>query len=268
VTLVVTILGCASSGGVPRIGGGWGACDPHNPKNRRRRCSILVEQHGPGGVTRVLVDTSPDLREQLLGANVKHLDGVLYTHQHADHTHGIDDLRPLALYMRRPIDVYANRVTGDFLRETFDYCFATPLGSDYPPFLVQHFIEVGKPVVIDGAGGALRALPFRMEHGQIEAIGFRIGRFAYATDVSRMPEESIGALSDLDMLVVDALRYTPHPTHFNVAEALALIERVRPRRAVLTNLHNDLDYARLAGELPAHVEPAFDGLRLVLGTQG
>ncbi|MFC7400200.1 MBL fold metallo-hydrolase [Chelatococcus sp. GCM10030263] len=263
-TLVVTILGCGSSGGVPRVGGGWGACDPGNPKNRRRRCSILVEQHGAAGTTRVLVDTSPDLREQLLGAGVQHLDGVLYTHQHADHTHGIDDLRPLSLHMRRSIHVYANRVTDDFLRETFGYCFATPLGSDYPPFLVDHSVENGEPLVVKGAGGPLEAVPFRMQHGSIEALGFRFGRFAYATDVSAMPEESVAALLGLDLLVVDALRYRPHPTHFSVAEALDFIARVAPRRAVLTNLHNDLDYARLAAELPPHVEPAYDGLRLAV----
>jgi phosphoribosyl 1,2-cyclic phosphate phosphodiesterase len=264
VTLVITILGCGSSGGVPRVGGGWGACDPDNPKNRRRRCSILVEQHSAGGATRVLVDTSPDLREQLLGAGVEHLDGVLYTHQHADHTHGIDDLRPLSLHMRRSIHVYANRVTGDFLRETFGYCFAAPVGSDYPPFLVQHPIEAGEPLLVDGAGGPVKAVPFRMEHGSIEAFGFRFGRFAYATDVSAMPEESIAALYGLDLLIVDALRYRPHPTHFSVAEALAFIARVAPRRAVLTNLHNDLDYGRLAAELPPQVEPAYDGLRLAV----
>ncbi|MBS7703395.1 MBL fold metallo-hydrolase [Chelatococcus asaccharovorans] len=266
--MTVTVLGCGSSGGVPRVGGGmgggWGACDPDEPRNRRRRCSVLVERRGSAGVTRVLIDTSPDLREQLLSANVDHLDGVLYTHQHADHTHGIDDLRPLSLRMRRPIDVYANRATGDFLRETFGYCFATPLDSEYPPFLIEHSLEAGRATVIAGAGGPITAMPFAMQHGRLEAYGFRIGDFAYATDINHMPEASLPYVMGLDVLILDALRYTPHPTHFSVPEALALIARVTPRRAFLTNLHNDLDYAKLAGELPVSVAPAYDGLSITI----
>jgi phosphoribosyl 1,2-cyclic phosphate phosphodiesterase len=257
----VTILGCGSSGGVPRVGSGWGACDHSNSKNRRRRCSILIEQTGPGGTTTVLVDTSPDLREQLLEAQVMRLDAVLFTHEHADHIHGIDDLRPLVIHQRKRIPIFADAKTGIFLNARFGYCFTAPPGSDYPPILDEHRLTPGEPVILDGPGGPFTAVPFDMMHGSIMALGFRIGDFAYASDVSEMPAVSEAMLHGLDMLVVDALRYAPHPTHFNLADALALIERVQPKRAVLTNLHTDLDYDVLSRELPAHVVPAYDGLR-------
>jgi phosphoribosyl 1,2-cyclic phosphate phosphodiesterase len=266
-TLEVTILGCGSSGGVPRVGSGWGACDPNNPKNRRRRCSILVERRNGEATTGVLVDTSPDLREQLLDAGVRRLDAVLFTHAHADHLHGIDDLRPLVIHMRRRIPVYADHVTGELLGIRFGYCFRTPPGSEYPPILTEHRIDAGVPVTIDGPGGAVTAMPFRMEHGKDQALGFRFGGLGYASDVSAMPEESVAELSGLEVLILDALRYNPHPTHFSVAEALAFIERVAPRHAVLTNLHTDVDYDRLARELPAHIEPAYDGLRLTVAAE-
>jgi phosphoribosyl 1,2-cyclic phosphate phosphodiesterase len=261
-TLTVTILGCGSSGGVPRVGSGWGACDPAEPRNRRRRCSILVERSGLDGTTSVLVDTSPDLRDQLLDADVRRLDAVLYTHDHADHMHGIDDLRPLVIHMRRRIPAYADAATSRTLHGRFGYCFRTPPGSEYPPILDERRLEAGEPVTVDGPGGPVAALPFDMAHGSGRALGFRFGGLVYASDVSAMPDESLWALEDLDVLILDALRYTPHPTHFSVAESLALIARVRPRRAVLTNLHTDLDYARLAAEVPAGVVPAFDGMRI------
>ena len=261
-SLVVTILGCGSSGGVPRVGSGWGACDPGNPKNRRRRCSILVERPGPEGTTTVLVDTSPDAREQLLDAGVSRLDAVLFTHEHADHMHGIDDLRALVIYMRRRIPVHADEVTSQVLKSRFGYCFETPAGSPYPPILDLHRMDGASPVTVDGPGGAIAAAPFRMIHGSGDALGCHFGKLAYAPDVSRMPDESAQALQGLDVLILDALRYTPHPTHFTVAEALAFIEQVRPRRAILTNLHTDLDYDRLAAQLPAGVEPAYDGMRI------
>lgn len=263
-SLRFTILGCGSSGGVPRVGSGWGACDPAEPKNRRRRCSLLVERTGPNGVTAVLVDTSPDLREQLLEADVRRLEAVLYTHEHADHTHGIDDLRPLVIHMRRRMPVYADKATSELLRHRFGYCFETPPGSEYPPILTEHRLVERVPVTIDGPGGPVTGVPFGMEHGSIRALGFRFGDLAYASDVSAMPEDSVEHLLGLDVLILDALRHTPHPTHFSVSEALAFIERVRPRRAVLTNLHSDLDYATLARELPDGVEPAYDGMRIAL----
>ena len=263
-SLSVTILGCGSSGGVPRVGSGWGAADPSEPRNRRRRCSVLVERAGEGGTTSVLVDTSPDLRQQCLDADIRRLDAVLITHDHADHTHGIDDLRPLVIHMRRRMPVYADARTSVILNERFGYCFATPPGSDYPPIATEHRIVAGEPLSIEGAGGVVGALPFEMEHGRnYKALGFRFGDVAYASDVSAMPPDSLDRLAGLDILIVDALRYTRHPTHFSVEEALALIDRVKPARAVLTNLHSDLDYATLRRELPSGIEPAFDGMRLV-----
>ena len=261
-SLQVTILGCGTSGGVPRVGDHWGACDPANPKNRRRRCSLLVERHGAGGETGVLVDTSPDLRQQLLDAGTGWIDGVLYTHDHADHVHGIDDLRQVAFNGRRRVDVYFDEATGKLLRSRFAYCFESPAGSDYPPILRGHEIVAGEMVKIGGAGGAIEALPFRQIHGSGETLGFRFGGLAYSPDVSDFPEESLKALHDLDVWIIDALRPAPHPSHFSVEQALAWIARVKPKRAVLTHMHVDLDYATLARELPQGVEPAYDGMVL------
>jgi phosphoribosyl 1,2-cyclic phosphate phosphodiesterase len=250
---------------VPRVGSGWGAADPANPKNRRRRCSILVERTNGAGTTSVLVDASPDLREQLLDAEVRRLEALLITHDHADHTHGIDDVRPLVIHMRRRVQVYMDARTSTVLNERFGYCFRSAPGSGYPPILDEHRIEVGVPVEIGGPGGTVTALPFDMEHGPTRALGFRFDNVAYASDVSALPPESVDRLFGLDILIVDALRYTPHPTHFSVAEALSLIERVKPRRAVLTNMHSDIDYETLRRELPDGVVPAFDMMRLTSG---
>jgi phosphoribosyl 1,2-cyclic phosphate phosphodiesterase len=261
-SLKITILGCGTSGGVPRVGNHWGACDPENPKNRRRRCSLLVERAGAGGETAVLVDTSPDLRQQLLDVGVGWVDGVLYTHDHADHTHGIDDLRQVAFNGRRRVDVYYDAATGKQLRSRFSYCFEARPGSDYPPILKGTEISADERVKIGGAGGAIEALPFRQIHGAAESLGFRFGRIAYSPDVSDFPQESLKALQDLDVWIIDALRPAPHPSHFSVEQALAWIERLKPKRAVLTHMHVDLDYATLARELPRGVEPAYDGMVL------
>lgn len=260
--LAITVLGCGSSGGVPRVAMGWGACDPANPKNRRRRCSILVEREGPEGTTSVLVDTSPDLREQLIDAEVKRLDAILITHDHADHTHGLDDVRPLVIHMRRRIPLYTDERTSAVLNERFGYCFRTPPGSFYPPLVDERRLEIGSRFAVEGPGGPLEGVPFDMEHGETRALGFRFGDVAYASDVSALPKDSLDGLQGLDLLILDALRYTPHPSHFSVSDAVATIEALKPKRAVLTNLHTDLDYARLSGELPDGIVPAFDGMRL------
>jgi phosphoribosyl 1,2-cyclic phosphate phosphodiesterase len=261
-SLKFTILGCGTSGGVPRIGGKWGACDPSDPRNIRRRCSLLVEREGAEGRTMVLVDTSPDLRQQLLDAGISWLDGVLYTHDHADHTHGIDDLRQVAYNGQRRVDVYFDKATGEILRQRFDYCFVQPQGSEYPPVLNGHEIEAGVPVRIEGAGGVIEALPYRQVHGPGTTLGFRFGGLAYSPDTNGLPEESFATLEDLDVWILDALRHTPHPSHLTVEQALPLIARVKPRRAVLTHMHVDLDYATLARALPERVEPAYDGMVL------
>jgi phosphoribosyl 1,2-cyclic phosphate phosphodiesterase len=263
-TLAVTILGCGSSGGVPRPALGWGACNPDNPRNRRRRCSILVEQSNGAGTTRVLVDTSPDLREQLLDANVDWLDAVFISHEHADHTHGVDDLRGLFIRNRKRLDMYLDEPTSRVMFHRFNYCFVTPPGSQYPPIANEHRVNPGQTLAIAGAGGPLAVQAFLQDHGDINSLGFRFGGLAYSSDLVRLPDESLDALKDLDVWVVDALRYKPHPSHFSVDEALEWIERVRPKRAVLTNLHSDLDYDELAARLPAHVVPAYDGMRIEL----
>jgi phosphoribosyl 1,2-cyclic phosphate phosphodiesterase len=260
-SLRLTILGCGSSAGVPRAGQGWGACDPANPRNRRRRCSILVERVG-SDVTTVLVDTGPDLREQLIDAEVRRLDGVLMTHPHADHTNGIDDLRPLYLIARRQIDVHMDEPTSLIVRSGFSYIFRTPDGSSYPPIATDLRLTAGSPCRIDGSGGTVEAVPFDLNHGEINALGFRFGRLAYTPDVKRIPEASRPYLEGLEVWIVDALRYRPHPSHFSLEEALAEIEAMRPRRAILTNLHTDLDYETLRKRLPPHVVPAYDGMRV------
>lgn len=256
----LTLLGSGSSGGVPRLGNNWGVCDPTNPKNRRRRCAALIERVAGRGRTRLLIDTPPDLREQLLDAEIGAVDGVVYTHDHADHTHGIDDLRILAFNMRRRVDVHFDAATGAALKTRFGYCFEAPAGSSYPPILTAHDISPPEPVTINGAAGAIVAVPVPQLHGDQASLGFRIGDVAYSPDISGLAPEAEAQLRGLDLWVVDALRYIPHPSHFSVKEALEWIERLKPKRAILTHLHVDLDYAALKRELPAHVEPAYDGL--------
>lgn len=261
-TLEITILGCGSSGGVPRPALGWGACNPNNPRNRRRRCSILVRRAGDAGATQILVDTGPDLREQLLDADIVKLDGILFTHEHADHTHGVDDLRGLFIRHRRPIDAWLDEPTSRAMHARFGYCFMTPPGSGYPPILNEHRLVPGKPVTIAGDGGPVTALPFLQDHGDIPSLGFRFGNAAYSSDLNDMPPESVATLAGLDLWIVDALRHTPHPSHLSLAQALDWIGRLKPKRAVLTNLHTDLDYDALRETLPPHVEPAYDGMKI------
>lgn len=260
-TLTATILGCGSSGGVPRLsddGGNWGDCDPTNPRNRRRRCSLLLRREGPDGETRVLIDTSPDLRDQLLDANVGRLDAVVFTHAHADHVHGLDDLRQIVFNMHARLPVWADGATSDALLGRFGYAFVQPEGSSYPPILDLHTIR--GPVTISGAGGAITLDPFEVIHGSIDALGFRIGGLAYLPDVSDIPDAAWAKLGDLDCWILDALRRTPHPTHAHLDLALEWIARAAPARAVLTNMHIDLDYRAVADETPAHVTPAYDGM--------
>jgi phosphoribosyl 1,2-cyclic phosphate phosphodiesterase len=261
-SLNFTILGCGSSMGVPRVALGWGLCDPTNPKNRRRRCALLIERaQGLGKVTRALIDCTPDLREQLLDAEVDWLDGVLITHEHADHTHGIDDLRPLFVHKRRRLDIWLDEPTSRALRARFGYCFQTPPGSEYPPILTEHRLTAGQPVTIDGQGGPIEVMPVLQNHGDIASLGFRIGDVAYSADIKGLPAESLPLMTGLHVWIVDALRKSPHPSHFNLDEALAWIARIQPERAILTNLHTDMDYAELRAALPPNVEPGFDRMR-------
>ena len=263
-TLTITILGCGSSGGVPRLsdtpGGNWGACDPNNPKNRRRRCSILVTRTQGAAQTRVLIDTSPDMRAQLIDAGVGTLDAVIFTHSHADHVHGLDDLRMITFNLRARLAVWADADTSNALIDRFGYAFVQPAGSDYPPILDLH--HIGGPVTIDGAGGQITFDPIEVTHGRIDALGFRIGDVAYIPDVSDIPEPAWPQLTGLSHFIIDALRYTPHPSHSHVAQTLEWIERASPEHAILTNMHIDIDHATITRETPDNVSAAYDGMTI------
>lgn len=259
-----TFLGTGSSGGVPRVGNDWGDCDPNEPRNRRRRCCVLIdagELSKPDQCTRILIDSSPDLREQLLDQDVQHLDALVYTHDHADQSHGIDDVRALALRMRHTIPTYLDAPTAASLTSRFEYCFKGKGG--YPAILDQQpLIQVGKPFTVPGRGPDIQLTPFDQEHGRIRSLGFRIGSLTYCNDLSDLPEESLETMEGSEILIMDALRYTPHPSHANLEQALEWIERIGPREAYLTNLHVDMDYETLCRELPPHIRPAYDGLSL------
>ena len=258
----VTILGCGSSGGVPRIGGpdgrgDWGVCDPAEPRNRRRRGSILVEQ----GPTRVLVDCSPDMREQLLDARVTTLDAVFITHDHADQSHGIDDLRMIAQNTMRRVPVYAGAEALAILKQRFSYCFEAAANGAYPAILEAHAIERPyRDIVIGPPHAALAVRAFDQDHGSMISQGYRFGPVAYSSDVVNLDEAAFAALEGVECRIVDALRYRPHPTHAHVDKALEWIRRVRPNQAILTNLHIDLDYRTLMNSLPDCVVPAHDGM--------
>ena len=261
-SFTATILGCGSSAGVPRVAQGWGACDPSNPKNRRRRCALHIERTGLAGSTEIVVDLGPDIREQLLDRRAMRIDAILLTHAHADHIHGIDDVRPYTMAMGRRLGVYMDQPTADEVHGKFGYIFKTPPGSQYPPLLDDHRLTPGEAVRLDGPGGPVAAMPILFRHGDIDALGFRFGGLAYTPDVSDVPPEAEALLQDLDVWIIDALRYRRHPSHLTVEQALGWIARLKPRRAILTNLHTDLDFAKLASELPAGVEPAYDGMQI------
>lgn len=246
----ITILGCGSSGGVPRIGNEWGACDPAEPKNRRRRCSILVRE----GATTVLVDTSPDIREQLLDADVDHLDAVVWTHDHADQTHGIDELRVLAIRHRRRVVTWGDKATLGSLGAKFGYCFAQEAESWYPAILEAN--RINGPFTI----GDLDILPIEQDHGSMPSLGLRFGAVGYSNDCVALDDAAFAALAGIQVWIVDALRYRPHPTHAHLDLTLEWIARLKPARAIITNMHVDLDYQTLKRELPPGVEPAYDGM--------
>ena len=259
-----TILGCGSSPGVPRIGGHWGACDPDEPRNRRRRASLLVQRIGSEGTTTVVVDTGPDFREQMIDAGVEAADGILYTHAHADHIHGIDDLRSFVINRRALVDVWCDAATSERLHAAFGYCFETPDGSAYPPLAREHRIEPYETFAVDGPGGPIAVMPFEQQHGAIRSLGFRFGDFAYSSDVSDLDDRAEAQLQNLDVWIVDALQPREHPSHFSLAQALGWIERVGAKRAYLTHMHIPMDYATVRDGTPDHVEPSYDGLVIEL----
>jgi phosphoribosyl 1,2-cyclic phosphate phosphodiesterase len=263
---IFTILGCGSSPGVPRITGDWGACDPAHPRNRRLRAALLVEQVAEdGGRTSVVIDTGPDLREQMLAAGVRDIDAVLYTHAHADHLHGIDDLRGFVINNRRQVPIWADPLTMRRIYDGFRYCLESPPGSGYPPIVAPNVIDPAlTPLTIEGQGGALVFQPVMQAHGATHSLGFRIGDIAYCTDVSDFPPETVARLQGLDVLVIDTLQYQYHPSHLSLEQSLEWIARLAPRRAILTHMHIPLDYETVLRETPDHVEPAFDGMRFTV----
>lgn len=267
-----TILGCGSSGGVPRVGGAdgkgdWGSCDPKEPRNRRMRCSLLVERaHSVDGFARpsatsAVIDTSPDFRAQMLMAGVEHVDGVALTHDHADQTHGLDDLRAFAIRKRKRVPVWLDRATSGGVIDRFRYCFEQAPASWYPAILEELIIPAcGETFEISGPAGPIPVTPFLQEHGPVNSLGFRIGDLAYSSDVNGLPPDSFDILAGVKIWIVDALQIAPHGTHANLETTLRWIEAVKPDRAILTNLHVTMDYRTLVKSLPKGVEPAFDGL--------
>ena len=260
--LEVTVLGCGSSGGVPRADGDWGACDPENPKNQRSRCSLLVRRRGEGAEreTTLIVDTSPDLRLQTAQAGAKRLDAILLTHDHADQVHGVDDVRAFFIRQRARIACHMDAATDASMMRRFGYIFEGEGG--YPAICERRPIPShGVQWRVDGPSGAIPVVTFDQDHGGVRSVGYRFGGVAYSSDVVNLDESAFEALADLDVWIVDALRYRPHPTHAHLERTLEWIDRLKPRRAILTNLHIDLDYETLRAELPPGVEPAYDGLR-------
>jgi phosphoribosyl 1,2-cyclic phosphate phosphodiesterase len=255
-----TILGCGSSGGVPRLGGHWGNCDPNNVKNFRKRCSLLIQRFDNDNVTNVLIDTTPDMRQQLLDAKIGKLDAVIYTHEHADHLHGLDDLRMIVINMQKRLPVFASKQTKNSILERFGYAFKTPKGSPYPPILDMN--DLPETLEIQGAGGPIKFTSFDVDHGNILVSAIKVNDVLYTPDISKVRNDT--ELRDLDYWILDSLRYKPHPSHVNLEQALGLIDRYKPRKAILTNLHVDLDYLTLLNETPDNVVPAHDGLQIKL----
>ena len=255
-----TILGCGSSGGVPRLGGHWGNCDPNNVKNFRKRCSLLIQRFDNDNVTNVLIYTAPDMRQQLLDAKIGKLDAVIYTHEHADHLHGLDDLRMIVINMQKRLPVFASKQTKNSILERFGYAFKTPKGSPYPPILDMN--DLTETLEIQGAGGPIKFTSFDVDHGNILVSAIKVNDVLYTPDISTVRNDT--ELRDLDYWILDSLRYKPHPSHVNLEQALGLIDRYKPKKAILTNLHVDLDYLTLLNETPDNVVPAHDGLQIKL----
>ena len=262
--LEVTILGCGSSGGVPRADGNWGACDPADPRNRRSRCSLMVRRpsdEAPDRWTTIVADAAPEFRIQTVEAGALRLDALLMTHDHADQSHGIDDIRAFALRQRVRIDTYADEATERTLLRRFGYIFHGEGG--YPAISnLRRIPEHGTRWQVDGPSGPIPVVTFDQDHGEVRSIGYRFGNIAYSSDVLHLDPWAMEALTGLDLWIVDALRYAPHPTHAHVERSLGWIDHLQPKRAILTNLHIDLDYAELASRLPEGVEPAVDGMRI------
>jgi phosphoribosyl 1,2-cyclic phosphate phosphodiesterase len=265
------ILGCGSSGGVPRIGGvdgrgNWGDCDPAEPRNRRSRCSVVFQRaHDDGSfegeLTTLLIDTAPELRLQLTDNGIGHVDACAFTHDHADQTHGIDDLRAVAINRRQRVPVYLSAYTSPGLPKRFGYCFERPEGSFYPPILERRDLpEEGEAFTVEGPSGPLPCIPFLQHHGNVPSHGFRVGPIAYSADVNDLYPESWKVVEGTHTWIIDALQYKPHVSHLHLDKSVEFIERAGCKRGVLTNLHVVMDYRTVADATPAHVVPAYDGM--------
>lgn len=263
-TIRVTVLGCGSSGGVPRATGDWGACDRNEPRNRRSRCGIILQKWAsraagaPEQATTVLIDTPPELRDQLSKAQPSHLDAVLISHDHADQVAGFDDLRAYFIKHRRTLPVWMDASTRGTFMKRFGYAFES--ANAYPAIVREAgAIEALTPIVIEGPGGELEVMPLEQDHGFSPSLGFRAGPTAYSNDLVDMPQATLDRLGGLALWIVDALRETPHPTHAHLQKALDWVTALKPAHTLLTNLHVDMDYATLRAKLPEGVEPAYDG---------
>jgi phosphoribosyl 1,2-cyclic phosphate phosphodiesterase len=248
-----TILGCGSSMGVPRADGYWGNCDSGNKKNYRTRCSALISTKG----MKILFDTSPDLRSQLIREKVKFIDKIFYSHPHADQTHGINDLRIFYLKQKKKIEVYTNFFTKKYLKKNFSYCFNNK--DNYPAIL--KFKKLNKTNIFSNQGKKITIRSIEVKHGLINCLAFIINkRCAYASDVNRIHKNDYKYFYNLKYFIVDCLRFSPHSSHFHLDQVLKLVEKINPKKTILTNLHSDLDYNYLLKILPKNVKPAYDGL--------
>ncbi|MGY6662323.1 MAG: MBL fold metallo-hydrolase [Glycocaulis sp.] len=269
--LRITLLGCGSSGGVPRVDGDWGECDPAEPKNYRTRCSLLIERAASLSaladstqITRLVIDTSPDFRFQMLRERVSDLDGVAFTHDHADQSHGIDDLRAIVYRRRARLLAYMADFTYEALFARFGYIFETPAGSGYPPLLEPVVLPGDGAFSVEGAGGRIEGRLFTVDHGSVPCSGVRIGPVAYTPDVKEMPDNAFDAISGISLWIADALREKPHPSHSHLGQTLGWVKRAGVCNTVLTNMHIDMDYRTVLSRCPDGVRPGYDGLKLVL----
>ena len=252
------ILGCGSSMGVPRPDGFYGNCDPKNKKNYRTRCSALFQTSNEN----ILIDTSPDLRQQLLRLKIKKINKVLYSHMHADQTHGINDLRSFFIRNKKPINIFADKVTSKYLRKTFSYCFDT-YSKEYPATLKLN--DIDKNLLIKSKKKNILIRPIKVQHGNVQSICYIVDKkLAYISDVSEIFEKDYKYFKNLKYLIIDCLWYKYHPSHFNLDKSLEMINKFSPRKAILTNLHTDIDYNEIKKKLPKNIIPAYDGLSVVL----
>jgi len=256
--MTLTLLGTGTSAGVPMIGCTCDVCSSDDRRDRRDRAAAMVQFDDQGTQRTILIDTSPELRQQMIRHHVMRIDGVIYTHNHADHVFGIDDLRRFNAVQGEAIDIHAEPNVADWLRQTFGYIFRPEhnINQSFVPTLLLHTFEAGKAFNVAG----LDIVPIRLMHGRLPIVGFQVGSMAYCTDVSSIPPESYPLLADLDVLVIDALRYRHHPTHLTVDQALSVIDDLRPRRAYLTHIAHDIRHADLQSRLPDHIKLGYDGM--------